>query len=231
MKKGYLISIAVIIFLVGFYGYAIDAKKAELNASDRSLLIMNYQGQNYYGVFNVTQSRIRLMTLDNNLNLSSGKKVSEYTEITEFVEAIENEFTVEINDYFQFNDDKLAKSNLTIESELYYEELLKSHDEVTQLLAGEIKYHPQYNVPLVRIVKNIYPGDSGEINRKKVKKLQDENLSEKEINQGFYDVKIPELTCDEQDICSFPDYSIKPIVSAMNSGTKYKINVKNLIKE
>ncbi len=228
MKKGYLISIAVIIFLVVFYGYAIDTKKEELNASDRSLLIMNYQGQNYYGVFNVNQSRIKLMNLDDKLNLSSGKKISEYTEITEFVEAVESELNVKIDDYFQFNDDKLAKSNLTVESEAYYEKLQKMYDDLTLLLAGELKYHPQYNVPLVRIVKNKYPGDSGEINRKKVRKLQEEKLSKKEIDQGFYDIKIPEVICDEQDVCQFPDYSIKPIVSSMNSGTKHKINVENL---
>ncbi len=248
IKKYLLVAITLVLIIAG-YTFVIENKHEQLYAEDRSILVMNYQGKNYYGIYRVASDYIRLIEIDSNIEMADGKKVGDHKDIKAFKKAFENDYKTTIDDYFEFDDEKLIDDNLTDDTKAYYDQFLQNRDNVMDILHGDLKYHPKYNKPLVRIskiitstklmeddnltseeiAKNKASMANGEMTKKKVKEMQELNIPKTEINRGFYSVRHPIVTC-EKDTCNYVESSITQIANEINKDTRHKINVEYYLK-
>ncbi len=250
IKKYLLVAITLVLIIAG-YAYVIENKHEQLYAEDRSILVKDYQGKNYYGIYSVASDYIRFVEIDSNIEMSDGKKVGNHKDIESFKITFEKDYQTKIDDYFEFDNEKLVDDNLTADTKIYYQQLWQNHNDVIDILNGNLKYHPKYNKPLVRIAKIITGGSSkvmeddsltseeitknkatmanGEMSKKKVKEMQDLNIPNTEINRGFYSVRQPIVTC-EKDTCKYVESSITQITNEINKDTRHKINVEYYLK-
>ncbi len=248
IKKYLLVAITLVLIIAG-YTFIIENKHEQLYAEDRSILIKDYQGKNYYGIYSVASDYIRLVEIDSNIEMADGKKVGDHKDVKMFKKAFESDYKTKIDDYFEFDNEKLIDDNLTADTKAYYQQLLQNRNDVVDILNGDLKYHPKYNKPLVRISKIITSSKlmeddnlssekiakskatmaNGEMSKKKVKEMRNLNIPKEEIDRGFYNVRHPIVTC-KKETCKYVESSITQIANEINKDTRHNINVEYYLK-
>ncbi len=231
--KRKLLYILILVGLVLFYSHVIEKEQDRLASLDRSVLIMDYNDKNYYGVLNADTNQLKAIELPDKLNLTTEKQVGDYKDLDELQKAVEATLDVKINDTIQFEETKVIESNLTEQSKVFYQQFEQMHKDVMALLKGDLKYHPKYNVPLVRVAKEEASEnettDNGEMNQKKVNELIKKDVSEETINRAFLKLYNPETKCAD-GICKLESNVTNAAVGDINSQTEHKINSNKIIE-
>lgn len=212
MNKKLIITVLILI-IVGFMYYKlIENQQSLLDSQDRSILVENYQDENYVGFFNTTEKQIYVIQLDDDLQIKGSDTFGEAETTGELLEMIEVDLDYPVQDVLIFDNDKVVDYNIDPEYVKYYQDFAEYHQTVTDMLAGDASlYHPDYNNILVRIAEANKIIDDGVMKKAVVREMIDAKISQEEIDKAFLTVTIPALECEEPEEPEVSVWSPEPV--------------------
>ncbi len=223
MYKRIFTYLLVLLVLVVGYSKVVKTYVQTYNKYDRTLVVYDYDGNNYVGKYNYQDQLISLIKLESSLKIAENKTIGDVKSAKELQAVIKDSFLYETDDYFEFDKEKLVKDNLDSKTEKLYKNTYNKYKVVKNILDGNVeKYHPDYNKELLRIEKSINEDDDGVMNKSKVKAMISAKIPEEKVILGFVSVQNPNLSC-EKDICTISEEEYSDLRTMYNKKTKNKL--------
>ncbi len=232
MNKKLIITLSIIVLVV--FGYYVVIKNfiTEEAKYDRTVLLMNYDGKNYFGSFNVKNHQIYGIELDDRLTFDNKATFGDFTTSEEFTHYLSKTLNYEIDDIIEYDDNnQVISTTMDDETKAYYNEMFEYQQYVTKMLDDNPQmYHPKYNNVLVRIGKAAQEKDEslelivdGVMDKSVVRKMIKADIDQETINSAFIQTVEPALTCESADMCTIIEPYYAQIASIYNANTKHKL--------